>query len=191
MIWRRRVPYASATDPARAADVNEAIQKSLLRVRPYGGTPIAASLDDLYYFLSQDSAMAVERTRATPKHVVLITDGLPDLDYRDFNCDCANDISPTDPTACGAANDPQLMHCPYPTPEQAARTLRCGQQDTERCDSSVAQLHVIGFAIAGDSRIIDQLDAIAIAGVTRTSIPQTLGRELRDALDEVLTSIAP
>ena len=102
-----------AVDSSQVGEVNDAIQLDLSRVRPYGGTPIASSLDDLYYVLKQDSMLALERARSLPRHVVLITDGEPDRDYReDLHCDCAEDGD--DPERCGLSesNDPSTMHCP-------------------------------------------------------------------------------
>jgi hypothetical protein len=118
----------AAIDPAHAGDVNDQMQLSLRGVRPYGGTPIAASLDDMYYYLARDPAMESERARDKRPYVILITDGYPDDDYRSFACDCATTEDPSSATYCGgSSNDPTKMHCPYPIAEDAARALHCGQ----------------------------------------------------------------
>lgn len=176
-----------ATDPARAGRTNDAIQRSLLAVRPYGGTPIASSLDDLYYLIAQGSLMASERDRGTPIHVVLITDGYPDDDYRSFGCDCGAESDNPDRCGLGPMNDPSTMFCPYPTPEQAAYDLRCGRSGT--CRGPVEQVHVIAFAV-DDPAAVTRLDAIAIEGGGQGArlAPDVLS--LRRELNDVLTSIA-
>ena len=84
----------AAIEPAQSGAVNDRIQDDLLALRPYGGTPIAAALDDLYYYFARDPAMEVERARPAEKHIVLITDGYPDADYRDVGCGCAQEGDP-------------------------------------------------------------------------------------------------
>ena len=90
--WWSRPSTGSYDPPLSPADVeltNDSIQRSLLRVTPYGGTPIAASLDDLYYFFDRDINLQPERESGSRPYVILITDGYPDDDYRSFGCDCA------------------------------------------------------------------------------------------------------
>jgi hypothetical protein len=163
--------------------VTGAMKRSLLAVRPYGGTPIAASLDDLYYLLTQDPRMLAERERNTELHVVLITDGYPDDDYRTFGCDCKETGGD-----CGVGQDPDAMICPYPKPEDAARALLCGR-DGARCDDPIATVHVIGFD-TGDAAVTDRLDAIARAGGDQGARFAHSGAELQQALDDVLDAIA-
>jgi type IV pilus assembly protein PilY1 len=172
---------ALATDLTRAGEVNAEIQRSLLAVRPYGGTPIASSLDDLRHLIAQDPRMAGERERNAVPHVVLITDGYPDDDYRTFGCDCST-------VACRElpALEQETMTCPYPRAEEAARALRCGR-DAE-CASPAAELHVIGLATR-DPAVRDRLAAIAIAG-DRPARFANSALELRAELDAVLSEIA-
>jgi len=54
-------PLLIASDPARAQETNDRVQVELRGVRPYGGTPIASSLDDLYYFFKSDPDTAIDR----------------------------------------------------------------------------------------------------------------------------------
>jgi hypothetical protein len=181
-----------ASDPAHALEVNTSLQVALRQVWPYGGTPIAAALDDLYYFLGRDPKAAPERALSAPKYVVLITDGYPDLDYHDYGCDCATTQSPSDPSYCGGGppNDPALMHCPYPTPEDAARRLHCPAGAT--CDpGAVRQLYVVSYAVQ-DATVQTKLDAIASAGGTGSArlAPDGDGlrRELTAIFDQVLSA---
>jgi hypothetical protein len=178
-----------ATDPATAGATNDTIQDTLLAVRPYGGTPIAASFDDLYYLFAQDEMMQSERARSAPRHIVLITDGYPDDDYRSFGCNCNVSGDPSDGQRCGDTDDPSTMHCPYPTPEEGARALRCGQ-DPNSCDAGVvSQVHVVSFADA-DPTATTRMDQIAMEGGGQGAHHAFSALQLRQALDDVFSSIA-
>jgi hypothetical protein len=167
----------------------QAIRQTLLAVRPYGSTPIAAALDDVRALFELDPTMSAERDNPKRPHVILITDGRPDDDYRASNCDC-ND--PESGKSCeGLLRSDEIasdMHCPYPTPEDAARALRCGA--SEACDAGlVSALHVVGFAISDDNVAREKMDAIASAGGTERSALVNSGSELRAALAAILDSI--
>jgi len=180
-----------ASDGATARQLNGEIQDQLLSVRPYGGTPIAASLDDLFYLFTQDPSMEAERAHTAPRHVVLITDGYPDDDYRSFGCDCATTRDPNDPLRCGSTslNDPSLMRCPYPTAEEAARALRCGQEP-DSCDGGLfTQVHVVSFADA-DPTVTSRMDQIAIEGGGQGAHHAFGELQLRQALDDLFSEIA-
>ena len=132
------------------------IKKSLLKTRPYGGTPIAASLDDLYEHLKNDLTDQFGSCRH--RFAMLVTDGYPDDDYRNFGCDCANE-SPVD---CGGDPDTARMHCPYPKAEDAARYLLHGRPNTTD-QPLIEQLFVVGLSI-DDSAVFAKLNDIAVAG---------------------------
>ncbi len=179
-----------AHDPGEAMAVNQAIQRDLLTVRPYGGTPIAASFEDLDTYLRDDPDSAHEREEMdTPRHVVLLTDGYPDDDYRQFGCNCREDQEPDDPNFCGGpSNDPNMMQCPYRTPEDAARVLRCGRGAT--CDDGIVdRVHVVGLAVS-DPIVVDRLDAIARAGGSEEARLAGDTAGLREALTQVFGEIA-
>ena len=177
---------ALATDDARAGEVNAEIQRSLLAVRPYGGTPIASSLDDLYHVIAQDPRMSGERAGNLLPHVVLITDGYPDDDYRTFGCDCAaHGDCPQGITGEQAS----AMRCPYPTPEAAARALRCGSTSGSECGAPLAAVHVVSFDV-GDQVVIERLDAIAIAGGDARARIADDALELRAELNALLSELA-
>ncbi|MDH5673371.1 MAG: PilC/PilY family type IV pilus protein [Myxococcales bacterium] len=144
--------------------INDDIQKALLLARPYGGTPIAASLDDLYYHIKNDLTDLYGSCR--DRYAMLITDGKPDADYRDLGCDCATTQDPTDPLYCGGpGNDPDSMKCPYPTPEQAAYDLVRGRSGDL---PQLQQLFVVGLSI-NDLAVKDRLNAIALQGCPETT----------------------
>jgi type IV pilus assembly protein PilY1 len=150
------------TDPSEiTANLNKDIQDALLSARPYGGTPIAASLDDLYYHFQRPSDDDFSGCRR--RFALLMTDGYPDDDYRTFGCDCKNEGNPTDPDyadRCGINQDPNLMHCPYPLPEQAAFDLVHGKGTD---GPMIEQLFVVGLAVE-DTAVLNRLDAIADSG---------------------------
>jgi hypothetical protein len=177
-----------ANDSTGSAVV-QAIQEDLLRVRPYGGTPTAAAFDDLYWYFANDPAAAAERESPDrERHVVFITDGSPDDDYRSFGCNCAHeaegDCGPNPP------NDPAEMRCPYPTAEEAVRHLRCGYSET--CDEGfVDAVHVVGLG-DDDPTVVERLNAMADAGGTVEAWHTETADNplsLRHALNDLLRSI--
>lgn len=167
------LPSAEEDRATRHTRINE----QLLGVRPFGTSPVAAALDDVYFAL-RDNPVSAGRD-----YVVLLTDGLADDDFRKFpvpGCDCDS------PDTC-AGEDPSTMSCPYPLPADAARYLRCGYSE-ETCDGPMAQLFVVAQA-AGDDGLRRELDGIAAAGGSDgPRFVNGLG-QLNDALDDVLTRI--
>lgn len=176
----------AAVDPSESLAVNAAIQAQLLAIRPYGGTPTAAAFDDLYYYFNYDPALSEERDDAErEQHVVLITDGYPDDDYRSFGCDCGAQ-EPADPSACGTNSDPEQIYCPYPTAIQAARRLRCGD-DADCAGSAVDGVHVITFDVQ-DVDTLEVLSQTAEAGGAGLQRVENAD-ELRQALVQLLLSL--
>lgn len=113
---------------------SQQLRDQLQRARPYGGTPIASALDDLYFFFNDDElGRSVASTRK--RHVVVLTDGAPDPDFRDLDCGC------TTREECGGV-DPGLMSCPYPTAGDATRHLRCGFGESS-CTGKVDSVRVV------------------------------------------------
>jgi type IV pilus assembly protein PilY1 len=153
-------PGSSATCPAwcstcfgTSQTVNRDIQEALLATRPFGGTPIAASLTDLYYHFENDVDDDFGACR--DRFALLITDGYPDDDYRSFGCNCLNDG-----TDCGPG-DTTAMRCPYPTAEDAARKLVSGAGTAD--PPVIERLYVLGLAVE-DAVVVDRLNAIANNG---------------------------
>jgi type IV pilus assembly protein PilY1 len=150
------------TPTASQTVISDTIQRALLKTRPYGGTPIAASLDDLYYHLKHDVSDSFGSCRN--RFALLMTDGYPDDDYRSFGCNCRWDDDKTKPlTYCGGgSNDPLQMHCPYPLPEEVASDLIHGRA-ADNDPAMLQQLFVVGLAI-DDTNVLTKLDKIAHAG---------------------------
>lgn len=179
--------------PSTAADVQAvrtAIAAMLPDVRPYGGTPIAAALDDLYYLFAHDPLLSEERAHpGREQHVVLITDGVPDDDYRMFGCDCQQNDDPEAPGYCGGGRDNAAgnMRCPYPLAWRAAERLRCGDDgDCER--GPVTAVHVIAIGTDPDATAVH--DTIAAAGGTGLARKVADASGLRAALAELLDQLA-
>jgi hypothetical protein len=172
----------AAFEPAQSSRVNQTMQRELMWERPYGGRPTAAAFDDLYYFMKHAQQDSAERDDT---EIVLITDGAPDPEYRDYGCNCAHDEDPSGPHFCSNdPSDPSKFQCPYPRPEDAARTLRCGQGIY--CTGGVAKrVHVIAYDVyGGDSRYT--LDRIAEAGGTSSAREADGPAQLRSQLEAIL-----
>lgn len=189
---------ASATDPTMG---NAHVQSELLRVRPYGGSPVASALDDLYYYFATDPD--VEAVPVRDRYVVLLTDAVDDDDYRAYACDCThNDPAGAAATYCGdnpdggpcddpaCVNHASHMKCPYPKAEDAARYLVEGRPEPDTLrrpggPAQVASVAVIGLA----DYVRAHADAIANAGGTGHARMVHDSSEMRDALDEVIREI--
>jgi hypothetical protein len=144
------------------------------------GTPIAASLDDLYALFSSDP-LASTIAGASKRYVVLVTDGAPDSDFRDLGCDCAASGS-CDPTVA-----PAEMSCPYPTAADAARHLVCGF-DPSRCDGVIDAVYVVALSVS-DASTLAELDTLAASGGTTAARSATDLATLREALDDVFEDV--
>jgi hypothetical protein len=164
------------TSPFRMLDMevrNQEIQNGLLGIRPYGGSPIAAAFDDLYYFFKNDpAANQMGESAASKKYLLLITEGVPDDDFRRISaCDCATETEcceaynylPEGDSTCkaeriadrskwprdflgqpGVVYDPDEYQCPYPMPEESAAALLKGY-DGE--GGVIDGLFVLGFSV--------------------------------------------
>ena len=106
-----------------------------------------------------------------------MTDGRPDADYRDLNCQCRENgtaidrCMPAGETLAPGENppakfDPDQMRCPYPAPDEAARNLVRGKVGAGVGDTAmIERLFVIGLSV-DDTDVLDRLNEIAEAGCT-------------------------
>ena len=160
------------------ATAHAAIAQQLRNVRAFGGSPLAAALDDAYFALTR----LAPRQRAPHTYVVLVTDGPADDDFRKSpspGCACSSQAE------CG--EDPISMSCPFPLPAQAATHLRCGFSNTA-CEGPVDAVHVLGLSsLLEPARI--ELDAIAAAGGSEAARFAADANELRARMDELLQSV--
>jgi type IV pilus assembly protein PilY1 len=144
-----------ATPPCDIYQTNAAIQKSLLSTRTFGGTPIAASLDDLYYHFKSDFVDPYGTCR--DRYAILITDGLPEDDYRNFptpGCDCERFRN------CPPGTVLADMKCPYPEADKAALNLIHGRPGEV---GQMKQLFVVGMSI-NDTKAQQLLNTVASSG---------------------------
>ncbi len=197
--------------------INDRIQTALLDTRPYSNAPIAAALDDLYYFFETDYDPEASGSDTTAdRYVLLITDGKPDDDFRkQSGCDCQDreeccrayhSLDSCDGVADLATNpdyEPSLYQCPYPTSEQVAEALLSGYGEE---GGVVAKLFVIGFSLpCNDSdagqpdydpsheteacKTRDVLDGIARAGGSPGALFADDGQQLRDHIESIIFEV--
>jgi len=160
------------------ANVRATIAQQLRNVRAYGGSPLAAALDDAQFALTHLSP----RQAAPRTYVVLITDGPADDDFRQLpspGCACAS------PQECG--EDPASMSCPYPLPADAAAQLHCGFSNAA-CDGAAEAVYVLGLGTA-EAAEREALSALAAAGGSVSARFAADASELRTRLDELLQAI--
>ncbi|MCC7535823.1 MAG: hypothetical protein IT379_06405 [Deltaproteobacteria bacterium] len=144
-------------DPADLDTTRNRIVASLATRRPFGPTPLAAQIDDaLQYFSTHPDVRPGSggdgyyecRTR----FVIILSDGRPNLDFRD------------DPINC----DQGTSRCPYPLP--VANVNRLYEDHNVRTA-------VIGFAATGEPdfpQMRAELEAIAAAGRTDDCIARAV-----------------
>jgi type IV pilus assembly protein PilY1 len=162
-------------------EINEAIQTALLKTRPYSGTPIAASLEDLYLHLKNDVSDSYKECRK--KYAILITDGVPDPDFRDLRCDCG-DENPMVACPEGKGED---FQCPYDLAEKYAKTLVAGDGSGLN-PKQIEKLFVLGMSVQDkDAQMV--LDKIADAGGTTKALQADDPSTLRSTLDSVFSPL--
>ena len=186
-------------DPAIPSDdhelINADIQATLLTpdLRPQGGTPIAAMLEDLnYYFDTNDDVRPPDGVAGDPfrecrnRYAILLTDGRPNADFRGAPYYCEH-YGGTD---SGTGPSGGTENCPYELPEVTAADLVD--------NGDIEGLYVIGMNIAEDNtdaRAI--LNTIATAGETCPTGGGDCARfpanaaELRVDFEDILRSAAP
>lgn len=179
------VSVSASDDGATVRATNDAVQNALLTVRPYGGTPIAAALDDLNYWVenSPDVKSPADGgldpfAQCRPKFAVLLTDGAPDSMFRDsrYRCDTY-----TGPCQLDDANDTDC--CPYDTEANIAARLHSDPNKKFRT------LYVVAFNVT-DPGALATLDAVAVAGGETLKQAQT-ATELRTQLNSIFTATQP
>jgi type IV pilus assembly protein PilY1 len=146
-----------SSPPCDLSTTNAAIQTSLLSTRTFGGTPIAASLDDLAYHFKHDVTDPYATCRN--RYAVLITDGEPDDDFRSQGCACGQPGNGPCPGATPPIN-PNDMKCPYPLAQNAAYALT---HDVGTVKAQMQQLFVVGMSIA-DPTAKHLLNLVASSG---------------------------
>jgi type IV pilus assembly protein PilY1 len=178
--------------------INAAIQTALLKTRPYSGTPIAASLDDLYEHLKNDVADSYKECRK--KYAILITDGVPDPDFRDLRCDCGDEnpmVACPEPSTC--TPDPkyplvtcpertgEAYECPYKLAHEYAKKLVAGDGSAAN-PAQIEKLFVLGMSVQ-DKDAQTVLDKIADAGGTTKALQADDPSTLRSTLDSVFSPL--
>jgi type IV pilus assembly protein PilY1 len=184
--------------------INSTIQSSLLRVRPFGGTPIPAMLDDLEYYINNHTDIRASSDvfyDCRVRTAILITDGAPDALFRDSRFQCDQAVGAAAHGTCAtnsgadagadAATPTRQCECPYETADVIARRML----DRGLLD----KLIVVAYNVQ-EPAALATLQRIAEAGWP-PSDTQLLGSdpyphlvrangpiELRDQLDDVLRS---
>ncbi|MET0286233.1 MAG: hypothetical protein ABW352_17270 [Polyangiales bacterium] len=171
-----------ADDQTSVAIVNDSIQNSLLQVRPYAGTPIAAMLDDLRYYLRNDTDINSNDPfyQCRDRYAVLLTDGAPDSMFRggSFKCDSTANATCA-PSPVDGVNSCQ---CPYDTEVSLAGKLI--SQD------KLKSMWVVAFNV-NDTVALAALDNIALAAGTTQAFRSSNLAQLRSNLDTIMSQAEP
>ncbi|MCB9666516.1 MAG: hypothetical protein H6715_00115 [Myxococcales bacterium] len=159
--------------------INTEVQEGIKHVRPFGGTPIAAMLDDArYYYGNHPDIVLDDYINCRDHYVVLVTDGYPDQDYRDDRFDCDGLDAFGNPT----------FSCPYQLPAEIAADLCDYNAVSGTCEGPVKGVFVVGFNV--DAEATDTLNDIALAGGTEQALLAETPDELRAKLADALNAIA-
>ncbi len=138
--------------------INNRVQDTLLRARPFGPTPIAGMLSDFDYYLNTHPDVAQIAAAGgvgdpfascRDRYAILLTDGYPNSDARGapYNCDTPG------------------SECPYDRSQDIARTLCDYDAGSGNCNGLIDGLYVVGFDVP-DTQAIGELNSIAEAGGT-------------------------
>ena len=139
-------------------NINQRIQETLLRIRPFGPTPTAGLLEDFEFYLGNHPDVAPITTvggagdafaECRQRYAILLTDGYPNSDMRG------------EPYRC----DTPGSDCPYDRPTETAARLCDFNPATGACDGDIDGLYVVGFDIA-DAQAISELNMLAESGGT-------------------------
>ncbi|MFK7988808.1 MAG: pilus assembly protein [Sandaracinaceae bacterium] len=168
--------------------INAQIQDALLRVRPFGGTPTAALLQDFEHFLQTDPDVTTDDpfSGCRSRVALLLTDGQPDSDFRDPRYDCTR-VTHAEVGMSADPGDP-APGCPYGTPVDIASDL-CVADGSGTCTGPLDALYVVALDVA-DADALAELRSIAIAGGTTEPYLAT-GSTLRDQISAAIDRAAP
>jgi type IV pilus assembly protein PilY1 len=170
------VPFGDPTSDTGVAQNNAKIQMEILSMRPFGATPVAGLVDDANEFLFNDadlmpgqsgaSAIAFGPSGPNPDgstgdpawkagcrktFMILLTDGMPNLDLR------GPTNNPANATNCNNATG----SCPYPLPETTLYNMRVNPPTTAQSVTT----YVVGFAMSAPA-------ALALVNPSYTSCTQ-------------------
>lgn len=178
-----------SADIAEMAQINARIQATIVGstsgtgvvtpgMRPFGGTPIAAMLEDANYYWTNHSDVRQPNGGAggdpyfacRPRYNILITDGKPNMDF--------GVSDPGGPT-CDDVNG----FCPYQRP-----TITAMQMAASGGGSPNVKTWVVAFN-AMDAATISTLSGIATAGAGRL-LTANDANSLRSALDSAFSTFA-
>ena len=152
---------------------NALVQSSLLAVRPYGGSPIDALLQDYELWANTDEDIAAGSdpyAACRSKYAVLISDGEGDDFYRRIGCEAPGSV------------------CPYDREVETVRRL-C-QFDGERCRGLIDGLYTVGYSVSSAAGLAN-MNSLAVAGGTGTAYTADSTLELIASLSRVLDRAAP
>jgi type IV pilus assembly protein PilY1 len=182
-------PSCSGGCPSTAASIADDIQASLLRTRPYGGTPIAGALDDLLFHLQTDVSSDPFGT-CRKRYALLLTDGRPDADSRP-ECACNEP-----PNAVGCPADGTHPQCPYPQAWQLADKLVGNDSAVQ---AQLERLFVVGMAVEDKSVqvLLDELAKHGCPGGLASNCNalfaadfESLMNDLGSAIDQTLNGVS-
>jgi type IV pilus assembly protein PilY1 len=176
------ISVGTADDQTAVATVNDNIQSSLLQVRPYAGTPIAAMLDDLRYYLRSDPDINSTDPyyQCRDRFAVLLTDGAPDAMFRGGSFKCDSTANAT--CAASPVDGVKACQCPYDTEVSLAGKLI--SQD------KLKKLWVVAFNV-NDTAALAALDNIALAAGTNAAARSSNLAQLRTNLDTIFKESEP
>ena len=159
-------------DSADHLVTNALVQSSLLAVRPYGGSPIDALLQDYELWANTDEDIAAGSdpyAACRSKYAVLISDGEGDDFYRRIGCEAPGSV------------------CPYDREVETVRRL-C-QFDGERCRGLIDGLYTVGYSVSSAAGLAN-MNSLAVAGGTGTAYTADSTLELIASLSRVLDRAA-
>ncbi|MCA9580187.1 MAG: hypothetical protein KC416_00250 [Myxococcales bacterium] len=166
------------------------LQETVKEVRPFGHTPIAAMLEDIIHYFSDDSPVTPEDALGAAskdsfgecrnESVILITDGAPNLDFRGepFFCESYT------------GGPPGTDGCPFRRPIDAVEALVGTDTNGDGVPEGgvIRSLYVVGFDLdeTSQSDIKESLDDLAKKGGSSAAYFPETATELKFVLDTIV-----
>jgi type IV pilus assembly protein PilY1 len=150
--WEGRlVGFPSLPDLNSQRSNNDEVSNVILASRPYGGTPLAGMFVSAQNYLWTDTTGPQQtdnyvKGMCRSEYIILLTDGAPNLDLEIYPPTAQNQLPVADCSAVAGADGGGGGKCPFPLPQDTAKTLYANGNSS--ATQASVKTYVIGFAVS-------------------------------------------